>query len=109
MDIETTIGLSLDSETIEKYFRNLVNMFYKILPMREENEPSLMTYMSSLQAELLGCKSLIKALDNDPSYTSLLFILQFLIDNTDADHAKVRREIFRAISICNKIADKYSN
>lgn len=76
--------------------------------MREENEPSLVVYMESLQMELLGCKSLVAELKNDPAYLSLLSVLQYLIDNPTYSTHKVKREVFRAISICNKLKAKYS-
>lgn len=108
MIVETVTGVDIDGAVIQNYFRNLVNLFFKILPMREDNEPSVVTYMESLQGELLGCKALIEAINNDSSFLSLVAILQFLIDNQDASHRRVRREVFRAISICNKLAAKYS-
>lgn len=109
MMIETRTGQSIDQEVLHNYFRNLVNLFFKILPIREANEKSLTTYMQSLQAELLGCKSLISAIQNDASYLTLLAILQYLIDNPDCSIKEVKREVFRAISICNKLKAQYAN
>lgn len=107
MDVKTTYGIDLDSKALSKYFSNLVNMFYKILPMQEEKEPTITVYMESLLNELLGCKSLIKDIGGDPAFTSLIFILQYLIEHIGIDHSKIRREVFRAINICNKLAKKY--
>lgn len=50
MMVETTAGMPIDAEVLHNYFRNLVNHFFKILPIREQNEESLTTYMQSLQA-----------------------------------------------------------
>ena len=109
MTVWTKYGSEVDAVVLQKYFRNLVNMFFKILPMRENNEPSLNTYMESLQGELLEHKELIVAADNDASLLSLASILQFLMDHDDLTHSRVRREVFRAISICNKLVSKYSD
>lgn len=107
MMVETTVGMPIEAEVLHNYFRNLVNHFFKILPIREQNEESLTTYMQSLQAELLGCKGLVSAIQNDASYLTLLSILQYLIDNPECTVREVRREVFRAISICNKLKAQY--
>lgn len=109
MMVETTDGMPIDAEVLHNYFRNLVNHFFKILPIREQNEESLTTYMQSLQAELLGCKGLVSAIQNDASYLTLLSILQYLIDNPECTVREVKREVFRAISICNKLKAQYAS
>lgn len=109
MMVETTAGMPIDAEVLHNYFRNLVNHFFKILPIREQNEESLTTYMQSLQAELLGCKGLVSAIQNDASYLTLLSILQYLIDNPECTVRDVKREVFRAISICNKLKAQYAS
>ena len=108
MMLDTVTGIPVTKELLCNYFRNLVNLFFKILPIREKEEASLTTYMKSLQIELLGCKGLIVALNNDPYYLTLLAILQFLIDNPECEVHKVKCEVFRAISICNKLKAKYA-
>lgn len=108
MMLDTVAGVPVSKELLCNYFKNLVNLFFKILPIREKEEASLTTYMKSLQIELLGCKGLIVALNSDPYYLSLLSILQYLIDNPDCEVYKVKREVFRAISICNKLKSKYA-
>lgn len=107
MMIQTTAGVPIESEILNNYFQRLVNHFFKILPIREQNEKSLTTYLRSLQIELLGCKELIKAIQNDASYLTLLSVLQYLIDNPDCTIKEVRREVFHAISICNKLKAQY--
>lgn len=109
MMIETTAGMPIDAEILCNYFRNLVNHFFKILPIREQNEESLTTYLQSLQAELLGCKGLITAIQSDASYLTLLSILQYLIDNPECTVSVVKREVFRAISICNRLKAQYAS
>ena len=109
MMVETTVGTPIDTDVLHNYFRSLVNHFFKILPIREQNEESLTTYMQSLQAELRGCKGLVSAIQNDASYLTLLSILQYLIDNPECTVREVKREVFRAISICNKLKAQYAS
>ena len=103
MMIETSAGTPITSELLRNYFKSLVNQFFKILPMRENEEVSLQTYMQSLQVELLGCQELIGEYRNDASYLTLLSILQYLIDNPGCSVREVKREVFKCISICNKL------
>lgn len=94
-------------ESLRKYLRSLVDRFFKILPLWEDNEESLPTYLESLQLELVGFDGLMKAIDDDKDFITLLAILQYLIDNPDTAIRTVKREVFRAISICNKLSAKY--
>lgn len=94
-------------ESMRKYMRGLVDRFFKILPLWESHEKSLHTYLESLQLELVGFNGLMKALDDDKDFVSLLAILQYLIDNPETTTRTVKREVFRAISICNKLSVKY--
>ena len=106
--IETVCGVPLSSAILNNYLRNLVNLFFKILPIRESEEPSLQTYMESLQAELIGCSDLIVSLKHDAMFLSLISILQYLIDHANEPVQIYRREVFKAISICNKLKARYA-
>lgn len=106
--IQTSTGIQMDVAVLENYLRSLINLFFKILPLKESKERSLETYMRSLQAELLGCSALVVAIHEDSLFLSLISILQYLIDHPESDVAFVRREVFRAISICNKLKERYA-
>lgn len=108
MMIQTAAGVPMNAEMLSNYFRALINLFFKILPIWESGEQSLGTYMKSLQAELLGCKELIEAIRNDASFVTLVAILQYLIDHPETPTSVVKREVFRAISICNKLRAKHT-
>lgn len=102
----TNKDIELPNEMVSKYLSSLIGQFYKILPIKESGEPSLGKYMDSLQREMIGCKDLIVALNNDELYLSLLAILQYLIEN-DCDTGIVKTEVFKAINICKKLQKKY--
>lgn len=106
--IQTSVGIQMDAAVLENYFRSLINLFFKILPLKESKERSLETYMRSLQSELLGCKALVVAIHKDSLFLSLISILQYLIDHPEREVVFVRREVFRAISICNKLIERYA-
>lgn len=102
----TDKNIELPNKVVQKYLSALIGQFYKILPIKESGEPSLYKYMESLQRELIGCHDLIVALNHDELYLSLLAILQYLIE-TDCDTKTVKCEVFKAISICEKLQKKY--
>ena len=104
--IESTAN-QIPGELIYNYFSSLVNCFFKILPIRESEEQSLVVYVESLKMELLGCGGLIQSINNDAAFLSLLAILQHLIDEPDYPVPKVKREVFKAINICNKLRERY--
>lgn len=106
MTINNTM-LSIDEQLVNNYHRNLVNLFYKILPMRENGEESLPVYLENLKCELIGCKKLMERTDCDPYYMSLICILQYLLETPDCEVSSTKRQVFKAISICNKLGTMY--
>lgn len=107
MKIDTSANIPLDSELMSNYFDSLVNRFFKILPIKEQNCESLDIYLVTFQHELIGCKSLITAINNDALFLSLISCLQYLIDHPECSVKTVRRYVFNAISICNKLKSIY--
>lgn len=99
---------NIKNKLLHNHFKSLVNQFFKILPMRENEEETLVTYMEGLQRELLGCHSLVMGTNHNPMFLSLLSILQYLIDNPDTEVSVVRKDVFKAISICNKLSSIYA-
>lgn len=104
--IISVCGDNISNELLGGYIDSLVNCFFKILPMRENGEQSLALYMEGLRREMLGCGSLIPALNKEPMYLTLMCILQSFIDNPEMDISDVKRDVFRAISVCNKLSKK---
>lgn len=105
--MNTKYDIRLPKDLVNNYCQNLVNMFYKILPMKENKEDTLQVYMESLMFELVGARSVMYALRNDSLFLSLISILQSMIDQPDCEVEVVKREVFHAISICNKLKDRY--
>lgn len=103
MKIDTLLHEPIDAVAVVAYIDSLINRFFKILPMRENGEASVDVYIRSFQCELLGCQNLIPVIGTDKSYLTLLSILQYLADNPECPVSDVKREIFRAIGICDKL------
>lgn len=112
MMTDTVVGVQIDSEHLLSYFGSLVNKFFKILPMREEGEKSLAEYIRSFQRELVGCGEFIPVVKDDGTFVEILCILQYLADNInnqECDFKNIRREVFHAISLCNKMQSRFMN
>lgn len=107
--LQTKTGVSIDSALLRNYFKTLIDSYFKILPMKESGTPTLKAYMNSLQIEMIGCHELVTAIKDDSMYLSLLAILQYFIDNPDCSVGTVKREVFKAITLCNKLVLKYSD
>ena len=105
--IETSAGIPVDAAFVSGYFVALVNRLYKILPIRERNEKTLGTYLDSLMCELLGCEQFLMEIRGDAVLVTLLSTIQYLKDHPDLPVAVVKREVFRSISICKKLAERY--
>ena len=106
--MNTSVGVPMCASMFTSYMRYLVGRFFKILPIKESGEDTLDIYIDSLQSELLGCRKLIVTIQDDPEFLSLLSILQYMKDNPQCTVKNVRREVFRAISICNRLKSAYS-
>lgn len=108
MTAETAGGMTVDYAVLGVYFETLVNYLFKILPMKEGGETTLTTYIGSLQKELLGCYGLFPSVAEDGSLLSIITILQYMLDHSDCPVGEVRREVFHAISICNRLKERFS-
>jgi len=135
--IPTIAGASIDAKALENYLRTLINLFFKILPLWENGEASLGSYMRGLRAELLGCNELLVPIRNDAEFMSLVLTLEYLIGVWDGNiyvsdeeigcQARItegksgrsykglpreipviRHRVFRAISICKDLIKRYS-
>lgn len=104
--MKTSTGMKIPNRMFYNYLSALIDQFFKILPLKESGEPSLKEYMRSLQLEMIGNKQLIVAIHDDAMYLKLLAILQYMIEN-DCETNVVKREVFKSISICKKLQEKY--
>lgn len=102
----TVYDVEISDRMASKYLKTLVNRFYKILPLKEDEEDSLQPYLDSLLREMLGLHDLISLLKDDDRYLTLLSMVQYFISH-ETSVSEVRTEVFRAISILKKLQEKY--
>lgn len=104
----TKYEIEISRDLMVNKFTDMVNQFYKILPLKENNSPTLQQYMVGFMRELLGLQSLMNDLNNDGLFANLLGILQYLIDN-DCDTSTIKTDVFKAIGIVKKLQQKYKD
>lgn len=103
--INVEYGL-IPKESFCRYFNFLINKTYKILPLKEENSITLKNYLESFQRELIGNKSLVYLLVDEPLFISVLNTIQYLI--SEEYSTKIcKQEVFKCIQILQSINDKY--
>ena len=105
----TIYDVEISRDVMVKRVNELVNQFYKILPLRENESNTLSQYAGSLLREMLGMKQLLVEWHNDGQYASLLGILQFIVDNPNCDVATVKSDVFKAINIIKRLQKKYTD
>lgn len=104
----TKYDYEVSNYSVNKYLQFLINQFFKILPMKENNEQSLNKYIHSLQRELVGCQEIFPDFSNNESFISLISILEYIM-NHNPDTSIVKSDVFKAISICKRISKNYKD
>lgn len=96
-----------DNKRLVEYFEvKNVNSVFKILPLYEENNANLDSYISSLIIELDGLESYINYELSE--FVTLIAVVSSLQHETKktANQDIVKREVFKAIEISKSLASK---
>ncbi|QGJ85034.1 hypothetical protein [Lactococcus phage P1048] len=96
-----------DNKRLVEYFEvKNVNSIFKILPLYEENNANLDSYISSLIIELDGLESYINYKLSE--FVTLIAVISSLQNETKktANQDIVKREVFKAIEISKSLASK---
>lgn len=88
----------LPIKALKSYLRHLINKVYKILPMKEEGCKTIKPYLLSLENELIGCYDLWEILDDNPNFTAIINIIEYLLSE-QYDIETCKREVFKAIHL----------
>ena len=99
----------IDRQSLENYLDSLVGKLYKLLPIKENSPDTFPAYAKGLRDELFGFKGLVVAISHDPSYVSILSMLQNFIDSPECPVGDVKREVFSMISLCKKLISRYAS
>jgi hypothetical protein len=97
-----------NNKRLSTYLNTVVNSVFKILPLYEENNVGLETYVESLLFELYGLDKVV-SMDNSYEYISLLSTLESVkteVIKEDSKKATVKREVFKCINIVKNMVGK---
>lgn len=98
--------IEIDECAEESFMRDLIGKFYKILPLREKNEPTLDQYIDALMREIIGFKYISKRIASDGRYAALVSTLAFFLHEHPAVDV-VKADVFKSISLIKKMNEKY--
>lgn len=90
------------------YFDSLINSVFKILPLYEEKNVGVNTYVESLLFELYGLDEVID-MEDSYEYISLLSTLESVkkeVANPDSEKKVIKREVFKCISVIKNMIVK---
>lgn len=97
---------NVPDRNMSQYFTFLVGKTFKILPLYEENSPTLSSYIKSYQRELIGDSYLFEVLNCEPKFITLLATIEFLA-TAKYDHDVCKAEVLKCTNIIHDIREKY--
>lgn len=92
----------IPNDNISQYFKQLVGKTFKILPLFEENSPTLGSYIQSYQRELIGNSYLFELLKDEPKFITLLTTIEYLA-KADYSHDTCKKEVLKCTNLINDI------
>lgn len=115
--VNSKYNIEFSRETVQKNLIRIVNLTYKLLPIREEGG-DWQKPLETILEELVGLNRLIKtneklaatAPNQEPLLFSLLCKLEglFALDGEESFQL-YRRTIFECLSLMNEMVDKWEN
>lgn len=97
-----------NNERLSVYLDSLINSVFKILPLYEEKNVGIETYIESLLFELYGLDKAIE-IKYSQEYLSILSILESIkkeVSKKDSEKKIIKREVFKCISIIKSVLDR---
>jgi len=97
-----------DNEKLVIYLNSVVNSVFKVLPLYEEQNVGVTTYVESLLFELYGLQEAVE-IQHSYEYISLLSTLESVkkeMGREQSRKATVKREVFKCINIIKNMIGK---
>lgn len=89
---------------LREYLKSLIDKTYKILPLKEEESPTLNKYLNSYLRELVGWTNVFPFYGNEAKIMCVLSTIAYFANN-DCDIADTKSEVFKCIHILEGIKD----
>lgn len=101
---------NVSAQAIGVYLFSLVDKIYKILPLKEIEEPTNGKYIKALIREIIGMQELTVVLERDSRMMSVLSILQYMSSHiNEMSVENVKSDVFQAINIVKKLRKRHWN
>lgn len=95
---------------IDNYLEAITGRVFKVLPMKEQELRGfavyLRDYLSSLAIEMVGASTTFECLGIDTDYIAVVNTMNGLA-SADYDVIQIKREVFKALNLLNKIAERF--
>ena len=91
------------------YFNSMVGKVFKVLPLYDEGNLGINTYIESLLFELYGLQKAVVLADIEKDYVSLVSTLESVeseLAKIDINKQVLKRELFKCIDIVKNMVDK---
>lgn len=96
---------NMNDEILITYLQSTIGKLFKIMPLNEEYNSTIKTYIESLKIELIGALSNFPRLKLDGNFIGITNTLEYLIQN-DFDKKTCKREISKCIKTIEIIIKK---
>lgn len=96
------------NEKLVVYLNTVVNSVFKVLPLYEEQNVGVQTYIESLLFELYGLEESV-LIEHSYEYISLLSTLESVkkeVAKQDSKKPVIKREVFKCINIIKNMVGK---
>jgi hypothetical protein len=90
---------------LREYLKSLIDKTYKILPLKEENSPTLDKYLNSYLRELVGWTNMFPSYGSEAKIVSVLPTISYFAHN-ECDVATTKAEVFKCIHAIEDIINK---
>jgi len=91
---------TITDEQFDRYKKSVIGRIYAILPMKEEDVPTIKEYISGLNRELVES---LEVFGKCERVLSVVCLLNGVIEQTD--HATYRKDILRCCNIISEECD----
>lgn len=98
----------LNNDKLTIYLNSIVNSVFKILPLYEEKNVGVETYIESLLFELYGLEEAV-AIEHGAEYIAIISNLESVkkeVSKEDGKKSVIKREVFKTINIIKNMVGK---
>ena len=100
--------IEISNNKINERIKQLINLIYKLLPLREEKEDWL-TPLATIREEISGMLSLMPEEYHDIIFSLLCKLEGLTILTEEKDFSDFRRVVFESLNLMSKVKDHVSN